>query len=365
MTKAYLKLANGELFSGYSLGATGKSIGEVVFTTGMTGYTEILTDPSYLGQIVTMTYPLIGNYGVNKEDVECDKSNDSNNKSVVKGFIMREYCEFPSNFRNKLSLDDFLKEQNIIALHGIDTRRLTKVIRESGVMNGVIYSEGFEPTDEDIKAVGEYIIKDAVKTVTTDKDIVLKAENPRFNVALLDFGTKTNIARELLNRGCNVTIKNAFTKPSDLIGKFDGIMLSNGPGDPSENVEIIENLKELTKSNTPIFGICLGHQLLSLACGLKTNKLKYGHRGANHPVKDLVADRTYITSQNHGYAVIKPDADFKEATVSHVHVNDETVSGIVYNNYPVFSVQYHPEACSGPRDSMYLFDKFINLMEGK
>lgn len=358
MTKAYLKLANGELFSGFSLGATGKSIGEVVFTTGMTGYTEILTDPSYLGQIVTMTYPLIGNYGVNKEDIECDKS-------YVKGFIMREYCEWPSNFRNQISLDEFLKEQNIIALHGIDTRKLTKIIRESGVMNGIIYTQGNEPTDSDTKAMDEYIIKDAVKTVTTTTDIIMKAEKPRFNVALLDFGTKTNIARELVSRGCNVTIKNGFTKPDELIGKFDGVMLSNGPGDPSENTEIIANLQELTKSNMPVFGICLGHQLLSLACGLKTNKLKYGHRGANHPVKDLANDRTYITSQNHGYAVIKPDTDFKEATVSHLHVNDETVSGIEYNNYPVFSVQYHPEACSGPRDSMYLFDKFINMMEGK
>ena len=356
MIKAYLKLANGEVLSGYSVGATGKSIGEVVFNTGMTGYTEVLTDPSYLGQIVTMTYPLIGNYGVNKEDAESEKS-------WVKGFIMREYCEYPSNFRNEMPLDEYLKSENIIGLYGIDTRRLVKIIRESGVMNGIIYTEGNEPTNNDMEDAKNYIITDAVKTVTRQDDKVLVAENAKYNVALLDLGTKFNIEKELVARGCNVTVVNGFAKPSDLIGKYDGFMLSNGPGDPSENVEIIENIKELIKSNTPIFGICLGHQLLSLAIDCKTEKLKYGHRGGNHPVKDLEMGRTFITSQNHGYAVIPDSVDENIAKISHTNLNDDTVEGLIHKNHPVFSVQYHPEACPGPKDSVYLFDKFIKIME--
>lgn len=356
MTKAYLKLANGDVFSGYSVGASGSSIGEVVFNTSMTGYTEILTDPSYLGQIVTMTYPLIGNYGVNKDDVE-------STKSWVKGFIMREYCEFPSNFRSEMPLDEYLKSENIIGLYGIDTRRLVKIIRESGVMNGIIYTEGSEPTLEDMKIVQSYIITDAVKTVTRTDSKVLISKTAKFNVVLFDFGTKYNIEKELVARGCNVTVVNAYTKPADLISKYDGFMLSNGPGDPSENIEIIENIKELIKSNTPIFGICLGHQLLSLAIDCKTEKLKYGHRGGNHPVKDLEIGRTYITSQNHGFAVVPSSVNEEIATISHTNLNDDTVEGLIHKNHPVFSVQYHPEACPGPQDNVYLFDKFIKMME--
>lgn len=355
--KAYLKLATGEVFSGYSVGATGKSIGEVVFNTSMTGYTEVLTDPSYLGQIATMTYPLIGNYGVNEADSE-------STKSWVRGFIMREYCEFPSNFRNEKSLDTFLKEQNIIGLYGIDTRHLTKIIRENGVVNGIIYTEGSEPCEQDMIDTKNYIIKDAVKTVTCDTTKTLKAKDGKYNVALFDFGTKYNIENELVARGCNVDIINGFTKPEDVIGKYDGFMLSNGPGDPSENTEIIENIKKLIESKTPIFGICLGHQLLSLAIGCKTEKLKYGHRGGNHPVLDKEHGRTFITSQNHGYAVIKESIPENLAEVSHTNLNDETVEGLVHKTNPVFSVQYHPEACPGPSDSTYLFDKFIKMMEG-
>ncbi len=354
--KAYLKLKTGEIFSGFSVGATGKSIGEVVFNTSMTGYAEVLTDPSYFGQIVTMTYPLIGNYGVNMEDTE-------STKAWVKGFIMREYCEFPSNFRNEMELDTYLKNENIIGLYGIDTRRLTKIIREQGVVNGIIYTEGNEPTDADMQAVAEYLVKDAVLNVTRKDVKNIKPENAKYKVALLDLGTKNNIERELVARGCEVDVVSGFTKPSDLIGKYNGFMLSNGPGDPSENVEIIENIKELIKSNTPIFGICLGHQLLSLAIGAKTMKLKYGHRGGNHPVKDIEHDRTYITSQNHGYAVIPESVDENVATVSHTNLNDSTVEGLKHKNYPVFSVQYHPEACPGPMDSVYLFDNFVKLME--
>ena len=357
MTKAYLKLATGEIFSGYSLGATGKSIGEVVFNTSMTGYTEVLTDPSYFGQIVTMTYPLMGNYGVNVEDAESAKA-------WVKGFIMREYCEFPSNFRNEGSLDEYLKLQNIIGLYGIDTRRLTKIIREQGVVNGAIYTQGVEITDEDMKQVSEYLVIDAVKSVSRLDVKTLKAENAKHKVALFDLGTKNNIEKELLKRGCDVDVYSGFVNPADVIGKYDGFMLSNGPGDPSENSEIIENIKVLIKSNTPIFGICLGHQLLSLAIGCKTEKLKYGHRGGNHPVKDIEQDRTYITSQNHGYAVVSDSVPADVAKVSHINLNDDTVEGLEHKNYPVFSVQYHPEACPGPQDNVYLFDKFIKLMGG-
>ncbi|MFI3115663.1 MAG: carbamoyl phosphate synthase small subunit [Clostridia bacterium] len=355
MTKAYLKLASGEIFTGYSVGATGKSIGEVVFNTSMTGYTEVLTDPSYFGQIVTMTYPLMGNYGVNEEDSE-------STKAWVSGFIMREYCEFPSNFRNEGSLDSYLKSQNIIGLYGIDTRHLTKIIREQGVVNGVIYTDGVEITDEDMKKVSEYLVKDAVKTVTREKYKSLKAENAKHKVALLDLGTKYNIENELVARGCDVDVYSGYVNPEEIIGKYDGFMLSNGPGDPAENVEIIENIKKLIESNTPIFGICLGHQLLSLAIGCKTEKLKYGHRGGNHPVLDLEQGRTYITSQNHGYAVVENSVPEDKAKVSHINLNDKTVEGLIHKNHPVFSVQYHPEACPGPQDNVYLFDKFVHMM---
>lgn len=357
MKKAYLKLATGEIFEGKSVGAEGKSIGEIVFNTSMSGYTEVLTDPSYFGQIVTMTYPLIGNYGVNDGDAESEKV-------WVSGFIMREYCEFPSNFRNEKTLDEYLKSQNIIGLFGIDTRRLTKIIREQGVVNGVIYTEGIEITPSDLKECKEYIVAKAVENVTRTTEKVLFDEENTLNVALFDFGTKNNIERELFNRGCNVTVLPANTKPCDVLGKYDGFMLSNGPGDPMENVEIIENIKELIASNTPIFGICLGHQLLSLAIGAKTEKLKYGHRGGNHPVLDLELGRTFITSQNHGYAVIDSTIPSEIAEVSHINLNDKTVEGLNYKKKPIFSVQYHPEACPGPADNVYLFDKFIENMKG-
>jgi carbamoyl-phosphate synthase small subunit len=356
--KAYLLLADGTVFEGSSIGLTGTTIGEIVFNTSMTGYEEILTDASYYGQIVTQTYPLIGNYGVNDEDTE-------SRMSWVKGYIVREECDLPSNFRCEGGLDDFLQKQNIIGLCGIDTRRLTRIIREHGVMNGAITNKsGFENKDVLLDLIHTYTIKDAIKSVTIDKKIKTEAKDGKFNVALLDYGYKLNIMRSLVKRGCNVTVYPALTSPDEIIKEApDGIMLSNGPGDPAECIEAIENLKVFSGSQIPVFGICLGHQLLALANGAKTVKLKYGHRGANHPVKDLSHDRTYITSQNHGYAVLAETIDENIGSVSHVNLNDGTVEGIKYKNGHMFTVQFHPEASPGPKDSAYLFDEFISMMK--
>jgi carbamoyl-phosphate synthase small subunit len=357
MSKAYLLLADGTLFEGTSIGHTGTTIGETVFNTSMTGYQEILTDPSYYGQIVTQTYPLIGNYGVNSIDNE-------SRKSWVRGYIVREICDTPSNFRCESGINEFLKSQNVIGICGIDTRRLTRIIREQGVMNGAITDEeGLKDKANLLKKINDYTIVDAVKSVTIENKYTVSIKNPKFNVALLDYGFKDNILKNLCNRGCNVTVFPALTSPQEIISsKPDGIMLTNGPGDPAENIEVIENLKELFKSNIPVFGICLGHQLAALAKGAKTAKLKYGHRGANHPVKDLKHDRTYITSQNHGYAVLADSIDSKIGEVSHINLNDNTVEGVKYFNSPVFTVQFHPEASPGPMDSGYLFDEFLALV---
>lgn len=358
MKKAYLLLADGTRFEGNAVGHEGRSIAEVVFNTGMAGYQEVLTDPSYYGQTVCMTYPLIGNYGINFEDYE-------SHKSWVSGFIMREISEHPSNWRCKLTLDEYLKNQKVVGLTGIDTRRLTRILRSSGVMNGIIYTEGYEPTEIELAQMKEYAVRDAVKAVSCHEQVVCPSEGgTKYRIALLDFGVKYNIERELCKRGCEVTTIPGMTDVETIIkGGFDGVMLSNGPGDPAENVEIVENLKKLLDTGIPIFGICLGHQLLSLAIGAKTEKLKYGHRGVNHPVKDLDTDRTYITSQNHGYAVVGDTVDPKLARVRYVNLNDGTVEGIEHIGRPVFTVQYHPEVCPGPMDTSYLFDIFISNIE--
>lgn len=356
--KAYVMLANGRIFEGYSFGAKGTSIGEIVFATGMTGYEETLSDPSYFGQIVTQTFPLIGNYGVNDTDYE---SKDS----CVSGYIVREWCNSPSNFRCEGNADDFLKKHNIIGIHSIDTRCLTRIIRESGVMNGVITTENvYEKKDELLEQIKTFSIKNAVKSVTVDNPETFKAEDPLYDVVLYDFGYKYNIRRELVKRGCNVTVVPAGT-PAEEIKTMnpDGIMLSNGPGDPAENTDIIENLKKIKEYNIPVFGICLGHQLMALANGAKTEKLKYGHRGANQPVIDIALDRTFVTSQNHGYAVINDSLDPEAGEVSHKNANDGTCEGVRYKKFPCFTVQFHPEACGGPQDTAYLFDEFIDMMK--
>ena len=371
--KAYLILADGTVFKGQSIGAEGSTIGETVFTTGMTGYIETLTDPSYYGQIVTQTFPLIGNYGVIKEDFESCKS-------WVRGYIVRELCDAPSNFRCEKTLDDFLKAQGIVGICGIDTRELTKRLRESGVMNGMIVSGELPEINEAIlQKIRSYKIENAVESVqqndsrasSSSNETAGKKQNP--HIILWDFGAKANIQRELEKRGCKVTIVPGNTTAKEILAlNPDGIMLSNGPGDPAENTTIIEEIKKICDWNLkilnekssspdkpiPIFGICLGHQLLALARGCKTSKLKYGHRGGNHPVKDTENNRVYITSQNHGYAVETESLpDF--AKMSFYNVNDNTCEGIRYTDIPAFSVQFHPEACGGPHDTNFLFDEFL------
>ena len=356
MSKAYLLLADGTVFEGTAMGAEGTTIGETVFNTSMTGYEEILTDASYYGQIVTQTYPLIGNYGVNGEDVE-------SRRSWVKGYIVREVCDTPSNFRSEGTLDAFLKKQNIIGLCGIDTRRLTRMIREQGVMNGAITTD-LSQKDKLLEKLRSYVITDAVKSVSITEKFTVEGKQGGLRVALLDYGYKKNILRSLVSRGCSVTVFPGLTPAKEILAaQPDGIMLSNGPGDPAENRDIINYAHVLAYSGVPIFGICLGHQIMGLAHGAKTVKLKYGHRGANHPVKDLRHDRTYITSQNHGYAVVGETLNRHIGEVSHINLNDGTVEGIRYMNRPVFTVQFHPEASPGPHDSGYLFDEFIALMK--
>ena len=355
MEKMYIVLNDGHVFEGKGFGATGETLGELVFTTGMVGYIETLTDPSYYGQIVMHTFPLIGNYGMITADMESEKS-------VVKGYVVREWCEMPSNFRTETDIDEFLKKNNIVAVYGVDTREITKIIREQGVMNAYITSN---PEKIDKKALADYVITDAVKSVSTHEKKIYKAENEKYQVALLDYGAKMNIIRELRQRGCTVHVLPFHTKAEEILSlNVDGIMLSNGPGDPAENVEAIEELKKLL-GKKPIFGICLGHQLLALAAGGKTEKLKYGHRGANQPVKRLSDGRVFITSQNHGYAVIGSSIDEKVGKISFINANDGTCEGVEYPDYNAYTVQFHPEACSGPIDTKFLFDRFISMMGGE
>ena len=352
--KVYICLADGHLFEGKRFGAGGSVTGELVFTTGMCGYIETLTDPSYFGQIVMQTFPLIGNYGFINGDKESEKS-------YVRAYIVREKCDEPSNFRCDSTLDDYLKENNIIGVYDVDTREITKIIRESGVMNALICSD---PREADIEKLKGYVITDAVKSVSVDKPCLVAGKSHKFNVVLIDYGKKNNIPRELAERGCNVAIVPYNTKAEDILNLDpDGIMLSNGPGDPSDNTECIEELKKLI-GKKPIFGICLGHQLLALAMGGKTVKLKYGHRGVNQPVKNLKTGRTYISSQNHGYAVVNEDIESLGGVISYINANDGTNEGIDYPDKNAFSVQFHPEACSGPHDTRFLFDRFIEMMGG-
>lgn len=354
MQKAYLILENGTIFEGKSFGAQGEAVGEIVFTTAMTGYLETLTDPSYYGQIVVQTFPLIGNYGVIPADFESARPK-------VRAYIVRDQCQEPSNFRCEGVLDTFLKDNGIVGLYGIDTRALTRIVRESGVMNGKIVTEGTALSFADLRS---YKIVDAVKNTTCQTEEVFKPEGEiKRRVALYDLGAKRNICRELVKRGCEVTVVPAFTS-AERIKELapDGIMLSNGPGDPAENVEIIEQIKKLCEMHIPTFGICLGHQLLALSQGAKTEKLKYGHRGANQPAEETATGRVYITSQNHGYAVINSSLP-EGAHAAFINANDGTCEGVSYDYMPAFSVQFHPEACGGPLDTGFLFDRFIALID--
>ena len=355
--KAFLILEDGHVFTGTSIGSGKEVISEIVFNTSMTGYLEVLTDPSYAGQAVTMTYPLIGNYGINFSDME-------SNKPWVKGFIVRELSRTASNFRCEGSIQDFLEKHDIPGIAGIDTRALTKLLREKGTMNGMITTDENYDLDKILPQLAAYEVGNVVDEVTCSEPSVLKGNGKK--VALLDFGAKNNIARSLNKRGCEVTIYPAHTGAEEILAaKPDGIMLSNGPGDPKSCTDIIKEIKKLYDSEVPIFAICLGHQLMALATGADTHKLKYGHRGGNHPVKDLRTGRVYISSQNHGYVVDTDTLDPKVAKPAFVNVNDGTNEGLEYIGKQIFTVQFHPEACPGPQDSAYLFDRFIEMMGGE
>lgn len=385
--KAFLILEDGTVFEGTHIGADKEIISEIVFNTSMAGYLEVLTDPSYAGQAVCMTYPLIGNYGICREDME-------SRKLWPDGFIVRELSRIPSNFRSNATIQEFLEEYGIPGIAGIDTRALTKILREKGTMNGMITTK--EPTDmEELKVrLKAYTVGDVVEIVTCEHKYSLKgvtdlSENGPISgsakytgekekrpslvrklngkgkkVALLDLGAKENIARNLVQRGCDVTVYPAGTTADEIFAEHpDGIMLSNGPGDPKSCTQIIKNIKDLYDGDIPIFAICLGHQLMALATGADTYKMKYGHRGGNHPVKDLSTGRVYISSQNHGYVVDMDKLDPGIATPAFVNVNDGTCEGLSYTGKNIFTVQFHPEACPGPQDSGYLFDRFIEMME--
>jgi carbamoyl-phosphate synthase small subunit len=359
--KALLVLADGRVFEGVGFGAPGEVAAEVVFNTGMAGYQELLTDPSYHGQIVNMTYPLIGNYGVNSEDME-------SSKIQVSGFIVRELCRWPSNFRSQNSLENWFIEQGILGIEGIDTRALTRHIREAGSMNGILSTQDLSVASLKKKAQAAPSMAglDLAKKVTCTKawEFTDDRVKPKFHVVLLDYGVKANIYRELALRGCRVTIMPATATAAEILAvKPDGIMASNGPGDPAAVTYAIDALKALV-GKLPIFGICLGHQLLGLALGGKTTKLKFGHRGVNHPVKELSTGKVSITSQNHGFCVV-PESLPKDVEVTHINTNDNTVEGLRHKTLPVFSVQYHPEASPGPNDAKDLFDRFIGMMEKK
>ncbi|MDR2525573.1 MAG: carbamoyl phosphate synthase small subunit [Oscillospiraceae bacterium] len=349
-----LVLENGRVFTGCAFGADVETTGEVVFTTNMTGYLETLTDPSYEGQIVTQTFPLIGNYGVNPADYE-------SRKSFVKGYIVKEWCQTPSHFANRGTLDAFLKQWNIPGLWGIDTRALTKLIRTAGVLRGQLCDD---PAAASVTALQDFQITGAVPAVTLAAAQTYAAQGEvKRKVLLWDFGVKDSSIRRLTERGCDVTVVPAhWTAEQIAAAKPDGILLSNGPGDPEDNTGVIAEIAKLTRTGIPIFGICLGHQLLALANGGAAEKLKYGHRGGNHPVRDLQSGRTYITSQNHGYAV-RLDALPSNARARCINANDGTCEGLDYVDFPGFSVQFHPEACGGPKDTEFLFDRFVARMD--
>lgn len=352
--KSKLVLESGEVFFGESFGANHETEGEVVFNTGMTGYQELMSDPSYCGQIVCMTYPLIGNYGVNRDDFESIEP-------AIKGLIVKELCDFPSNFRSQMSLDELFKKRNLAGISGIDTRKLTRIIRNRGVVKGKIVSTDVdtETVIQDLKLT--HFPTNQVEQVSTKTPY--SAPGKGYKVVLVDFGSKLGIIRELSKRNCDLIVVSQDTTAEEiLLMKPDGIMLSNGPGDPQDVPHALEMIKNLL-GKVPIFGICLGHQLIGLACGAKTYKLKFGHRGGNHPVLDLKTNKVAITSQNHGYAIDEESLKDTDLEVTHIALNDRTNEGIRHKIHPCFSVQYHPEASPGPEDANYLFDDFIEMME--
>jgi carbamoyl-phosphate synthase small subunit len=356
--KAILLLEDGTVFHGFAFGYKGETTGEVCFNTSMTGYQEVLTDPSYAGQIITMTYTMMGNYGTNSDDMESVKP-------VIKGFVCREYSKHHESRCAQESLDSFLKKHKIPGIEGIDTRKLTRHLRDKGAMRGIISSE-----DLDLKSLKEKALAspdmnglDLASKVTTKKEYVFSTEG-KYNVIAYDFGAKLNILRMLSAAGCKVTVVPAKTTAEEVLSrKPDGVFLSNGPGDPAAVTYAIENTKKLIDSGVPVFGICLGHQIMGLALGAKTYKLKFGHRGGNQPVMDMTTKKVEITSQNHGFAVDPKTLHTDHIDVTHWNLNDHTVEGFAHKTKPAFCVQYHPEASPGPHDAAYLFQRFVQYME--
>ena len=359
MIKATLILENGQVFEGRSIGGTEERVCEMVFNTSMVGYQELLTDPSYAGQGVVMSYPLIGNYGVNSEDNE-------SSRPWVEAFVVRHLAPRGSNFRCEGSLNDYLKKHNITGVEDVDTRALTKILRSQGSMNGMLTCAEHFHVEDKLEQIRAYRVTNVVDRVTRREPEVFGAcDGEKYHVAMMDYGVKQNMIDCLRRRGCRVTVFPARTPAEEILrGGFDGVMLSNGPGDPAENVEVIAQVKKLYESQLPIFGVCLGHQLLALATGAKTGRLDYGHRGCNHPVRDEEEGRVFITSQNHGYMVLADSVDPAVAEVSHVNVNDGTCEGLRYKRPNCFTTQFHPEASPGPKDTEYLFDRFIASMGG-
>ena len=359
--KATLILENGTVFRGESIGATEEQVCEMVFNTSMTGYQEVLTDPSYAGQGIVMTYPLIGNYGVNHEDNESDRP-------WAQALVVRHLSPRGSNFRCEGSLGDYLKEFHITGIQGVDTRALTRILRSQGTMNGMITCAEHFSMEECLEKIRSYRVSGTVEAVTCKQPKVYEPTvdcGEVLEAALMDYGVKNSMIGCPTNRGCRVTVFPAHTPAQTILsGGFDGVMLSNGPGDPADNTEIIAEIKKLYDSDIPIFGVCMGHQLLALATGAETRKMRFGHRGANHPVRDVRTGRTQITSQNHGYVVTEESIDPAVATVSHVNVNEGSVEGLEYKRPKCFSVQFHPEAAPGPKDTKYLFNRFVEMMKG-
>ena len=355
--KAVLYLENGKRFEGRSFGAVGESLGEVVFNTSMTGYQEVLTDPSYAGQVVVMTQPEIGNYGTNEEDTE-------SRQPFVRGFVVRECSRIYSNWRAKQSLNDYLSEHRICGISDLDTRAVVRQIRDVGAMRGIISSVEFSDSALREKVFSHPTMagSDHVRDVTTSEAYRWEVDGPRYRVVAMDFGIKTNILRSLGRRGCDLTVVPASTSAEDILDmKPDGVFLSNGPGDPEPLDYVAKNVRKLI-GKKPIFGICLGHQIMGLALGGRTFKLKFGHRGANQPVKNLLTSKVEITSQNHGFAVDPESLPEREVLQTHINLNDQTMEGLRHKSLPLFSVQYHPEASPGPHDSYYLFDDFVEMM---
>jgi len=351
--QARLLLEDGTLFTGLAFGADGSQVGEVVFNTGITGYQEVLSDPSYCGQIVTMTYPLIGNYGINRDDFESIAP-------FVHGFVVRRHEPVPSNWRAEYTVDELLKEYGIIGISEIDTRMLTRILRRHGTMKGIL-TTGSERIEELRERLAQTpLLTDQVARTSTKH--VYSSPGTKERIVLIDFGAKSGILRELTKRGCDVIVVPHDTTADEIRRLHpDGIQLSNGPGDPKNVPYAVETVRQLL-GEYPIFGICLGHQIFALACGADTEKLKFGHRGGNHPVKDLVTGQCYITSQNHGYTVKEDSIRGTELEITHINNNDKTIEGLRHKRYPAFSVQYHPEASPGPLDSGYLFDQFLDMI---